>query len=211
MNDITDILSVDCVDGAMTVPNKKGLFQLLRRRRGAPGSIPRPSSPLWPIGRRSVPPASRGSGGPARPDRGAERRVRLFRAIDGAGRLPVGRHLARRSRFPDPLAARRRRRPSRRRWPRSAGCSAIGPRVAKLRAPARATPVRPSFRGRKPQCRLRRTRARRPITGRFESPRAGEPLFESRLEIVEKGFARIRFEVGEQLFPAPPTGRSTSR
>jgi nitrogen PTS system EIIA component len=29
MNDITDILSVDCVDGGMTVPNKKGLFQLL--------------------------------------------------------------------------------------------------------------------------------------------------------------------------------------
>jgi PTS system nitrogen regulatory IIA component len=29
MNDITDILCVDCVDGGMTVPNKKGLFQLL--------------------------------------------------------------------------------------------------------------------------------------------------------------------------------------
>jgi PTS system nitrogen regulatory IIA component len=29
MNDIIDILTVDCVDGAMTVPNKKGLFQLL--------------------------------------------------------------------------------------------------------------------------------------------------------------------------------------
>ncbi|MEO7179056.1 MAG: PTS sugar transporter subunit IIA [Allosphingosinicella sp.] len=29
MNDIIDILTVDRVDGAMTVPNKKGLFQLL--------------------------------------------------------------------------------------------------------------------------------------------------------------------------------------
>jgi PTS system nitrogen regulatory IIA component len=29
MNDMTDILTVDCVDAGMTVPNKKGLFQLL--------------------------------------------------------------------------------------------------------------------------------------------------------------------------------------
>jgi PTS system nitrogen regulatory IIA component len=29
MNDITDILTVDRVDGGMTAPNKKGLFQLL--------------------------------------------------------------------------------------------------------------------------------------------------------------------------------------
>jgi PTS system nitrogen regulatory IIA component len=29
MNDITAILCVDCVDGGMTAPNKKGLFQLL--------------------------------------------------------------------------------------------------------------------------------------------------------------------------------------
>jgi nitrogen PTS system EIIA component len=29
MNDITDILTVDRVDAGMTVPNKKGLFQLL--------------------------------------------------------------------------------------------------------------------------------------------------------------------------------------
>jgi len=26
MNDTTDILTVDCVDAGMTVPNKKGLF-----------------------------------------------------------------------------------------------------------------------------------------------------------------------------------------
>jgi PTS system nitrogen regulatory IIA component len=29
MNDITDILTVDCVDGGMNVPNKKSLFQQL--------------------------------------------------------------------------------------------------------------------------------------------------------------------------------------
>jgi PTS system nitrogen regulatory IIA component len=29
MTDTTDILTVDCVDAGMTVPNKKGLFQLL--------------------------------------------------------------------------------------------------------------------------------------------------------------------------------------
>ena len=29
MNEITDILTVDRVDGGMNVPNKKGLFQLL--------------------------------------------------------------------------------------------------------------------------------------------------------------------------------------
>ncbi|MEA3010972.1 MAG: nitrogen system component [Sphingomonadales bacterium] len=29
MNDIIDILSVDCVEAGMNVPNKKGLFQLL--------------------------------------------------------------------------------------------------------------------------------------------------------------------------------------
>jgi PTS system nitrogen regulatory IIA component len=29
MNEVTDMLTVDCVDGGMTVPNKKGLFQLL--------------------------------------------------------------------------------------------------------------------------------------------------------------------------------------
>jgi PTS system nitrogen regulatory IIA component len=29
MNETTDILTVDCVDAGMTVPNKKGLFQLL--------------------------------------------------------------------------------------------------------------------------------------------------------------------------------------
>jgi PTS system nitrogen regulatory IIA component len=34
MNDITDILTVDCVDAGMTVPNKKGLFQLLAAAAG---------------------------------------------------------------------------------------------------------------------------------------------------------------------------------
>jgi uncharacterized protein (TIGR00369 family) len=34
-------------------------------------------------------------------------------------------------------------------------------------------------------------------------------LFESRLEIVEKGFARIRFEVGEQLFHAAGAAHGT--
>lgn len=29
MNDMTDILTVDCVDAGVTVPNKKGLFHLL--------------------------------------------------------------------------------------------------------------------------------------------------------------------------------------
>jgi nitrogen PTS system EIIA component len=29
MNDIADILTIDCVDAGMNVPNKKGLFQLL--------------------------------------------------------------------------------------------------------------------------------------------------------------------------------------
>jgi PTS system nitrogen regulatory IIA component len=29
MNDMSAILTVDCIDGGMTVPNKKGLFQLL--------------------------------------------------------------------------------------------------------------------------------------------------------------------------------------
>jgi uncharacterized protein (TIGR00369 family) len=34
-------------------------------------------------------------------------------------------------------------------------------------------------------------------------------LFESRLEIVEKGFARIRFEVGERLFHAAGAAHGT--
>ena len=34
-------------------------------------------------------------------------------------------------------------------------------------------------------------------------------LFDSRLEIVEKGFARIRFEVGEQLFHAAGAAHGT--
>ena len=219
MNDITDILTVDCVDAGMTVPNKKGLFQLLARRRGAA------DRPRFEDDRRRPQRARedrldrlrRRSRHPARPDRGAERRVRLFRPADRAGRLPVGRQASGRSRLPDPVAARRRRRPSQGAGGGQPGASRPRHGGQAARRPLARRPVRLAFRSRKPQMPPEAEAGAAAHFRALESLYRHAPvngLFESRLEIVEKGFARIRFEVARGRCttpPAPPTARSISR